>query len=296
MRNAERIFSMNDLYGVDPKAPSSVSELSSLVRLFSPSEGRFIADFPMGWTTEVREHMSSLSDLCRMATVEAWIQLGGHAILPTKQPYKSSLTWAENATYIRGDVVKLIGPSEKSKNPIEPLDHALMDPNAFRDSRSGLIPRTANAYAEVARPILLRSRKVVLIDPYLTFRCKPVGSSGWRDDRRRNVVKTMLKIAHQGKFLECFEIFYVPENNVEGAEFLDEDLNALADEIGFTNLQVAARPIRKEANTKQHARYLLGLKSGLHFDHGFDTNEDGSTNHVEWMSSSVLVPLLDKFT
>lgn len=287
---------MNDLYGIDPKAPSSVSELSSLIRLFSPSEGRFIADFPMGWTSEVREHMSSLSDLCRMAFVEAWIKLSGHAVLPTKQQYKPSLTWAENATYIRGDVVKLIGPSETSKEPIDPIDQALMDPNAFRDSRDGLIRRTANAYAEIARPILLRSRKVVLIDPYLTFRYKPVSSNAWHSDRCRNVVKTMLKMAQQGKYLECFEVFYVPENNVCGAEFLDEDLKALADEIGFTNLQVAARPIRKEANTKQHARYLLGLKSGLHFDHGFDTNDDGSTNHVQWMSASVLDPLLDKFT
>jgi hypothetical protein len=287
---------MNDLYAVDPKAPSSLSELSSLVRLFSPSEGRYIVDFPMGWTSEVKEHMSSLSDLCRMATVEAWIKLSGHAILPTKHQYKSSLTWAENATYIRSDVVKLIGPSGISKNPVEPIDHALMDPNAFRDSRSALIPRTANAYADVARPILLRSPKVVLIDPFLTLRHRKDSSHPWREDRRRNVVKAMLKVALQGKFLECFEIRYVPENNVEGTDYLDEDLKTLADEIGFTNLQVAARPIEKETNTKQHARYLLGMKSGLHFDHGFDTNEDGSTNHIEWMSPSVLVPLLDKFT
>jgi len=287
---------MNDLYAIDPKAPSSIVELSSLVRLFSPSEGRFIVDFPMGWTAEVREHMSPLSDLCRMTTVEAWIKLSGHAILPSKHLYRNSLTWAENATYIRGDVVKLIGPSVTSKNPVEPIDQALIDPNAFQDSRAALIPRTASAYAEVASPILLRSRKVVLIDPFITFRYKPNNSNSWRDDRRRNVVKTMLKIAHQGKFMECFEIFYVPENNIEGADFLDEDLKTLANEIGFANLHVAARPIRKESNTKQHARYLLGLKSGLHFDHGFDTNEDGSKNHVEWMSSSVLIPLLDRFT
>jgi hypothetical protein len=231
-----------------------------------------------------------------MATVEAWIQLGGHAILPIKQQYKSGLSWSENAAFLRSDVVKLIGPSETATNPIERIDHVLNDPFAFRDSRAGLIPRTPRAYADACHPILLRSRKVVLVDPYMTFRHWPKNVSNWRFDRRRSVVKEFLKIAHHGRFLECFEIFYVPENQVAGSEFLDEDLRALAEEVGFDNLQVAARPIKKEANTKQHARYLLGLKSGLHFDHGFDTSDDGSTNHVEWLSAAVLMPLLDRFT
>ena len=296
MKSAVRIFSMNDLYGIDPKAPSTLSELSSVLRLFSPAEGRFIADFPMGWTEELRDHMGSLSDLCRMATVEAWIQLGAHAILPTKQQYKSGLSWSENAAYLRTDVVKLIGPSDKASTPIEPIDLILSDPAAFRDSRAGLIPRTASAYADVCSPILLRSRKVVLVDPYVTFRYWPKNGFDWRFDRRRSVVKELLKIAYHGRFLECFEIFYVPENEVKGSEFLGEDLRALAVEVGFHDLQVSARPIKKEAHTKQHARYLLGLKSGLHFDHGFDTNDDGSTNHVEWLSPSVLIPLLEKFT
>jgi hypothetical protein len=287
---------MNDFYGIDPKAPSNLSELSGLIRLFSPSEGRFIADFPMGWANELREHMNSLSDLCRMATVEAWIQLSGYAILPTKQMYRSNLTWAENASFLKSDVVKLIGPTGKISNTVEPIDHILNEPNAFRDSRAGLIPRTSNAYAEVARPILLRSRKVVLIDPFLTFRYSNNNYNQWKYDKRRTVVEAMLKIALQGKFVECFEIYYVPENKVYGADFLDEDLKKLAKEIGFKNLHVAAKPIKKETNTKQHARYLLGLKSGLHFDHGFDTYEDGSKNHIQWMSPSVLDPLLEKFT
>ncbi len=287
---------MNDLYGIDPKAPSSISELSSLLRLFSPSEGRFIADFPMGWASEMRAHMSGLSDLCQLATVETWIKLGNHAILPAPKPYKSSLTWEENATFIRNDVVKLIGPTNKPASHLDPLAHALIDPNAFRDSRAALVPRTANAYAETAKPILLKSRKAVLIDPFITFRFKQQNSGRWWPDRRRAVVKSMLKIAQQGKHLECFEIFYVPENNIPGTEFLEEDLREIVDEIEFENLIFSIRPIKKETNTKQHARYLLGLRSGLHFDHGFDTNEDGSTNHVEWISSSVLTPLLEKFT
>ena len=280
---------MNDLYGVDPKAPSNLNELVSLIRLFAPSEGRFIADYPLGWTSEMIEHMSSISDLCRMATVEAIIRLGAHNILPLNKQYKQGLSWSENAFFIREDVVKLIGPSDQSKKLVEPLNQVLLDPNSFRDSRAGLIPRTAYAYASVATPILLRSPKVVLVDPFFSLRDSPSSY------RLRNVVKTMLKIAQQGKYVECFEIHYVQEKNVAGAEFLQNDLKELANEIGFMSLQVSARPIRKVIKTDQHARYLLGLKSGLHFDHGFDTNTDGSTNHIQWMSPAVLDPLLEKF-
>ena len=287
---------MNDIYGVDPKSPSSLSELSALVRLFAPSEGRFIADFPMGWKEELREHMKSISDLLSIASVEAWIRLGGHALLPTNQHYKYNLSWLENSAFIRNDVVKLIGPSTEKSKIIYQIDKILNDPIAFRDSRGDLIPRTAVSYSNVARPILLRSRKVVLVDPYFTFRFLPSYKSNWQFDRRRNVVKEMLKVAKNGKFVECFEIFYVPENNIYGTEYIEDDLRNLIEELEFKNIQIACHPLIKESNTKQHARYLLGLNSGLHFDHGFDTAEDGSTNHVEWMGFSVLEQLLIKFT
>ena len=45
----------------------------------------------------------------------------------------------------------------------------------------------------------------------------------------------------------------------------------------------------------RHPRYLLGNECGLRFDWGFDTNTDGSTNHVEWVGSAALKPLLDRF-
>ena len=40
------IYSMNDLFGIDPQSPSCMRDISDILRLFSPSEGRFIADFP----------------------------------------------------------------------------------------------------------------------------------------------------------------------------------------------------------------------------------------------------------
>jgi hypothetical protein len=61
---------MNDLYGIDPQAPNNLRDLSGLLRLFGPSDGRFIADFPMAWRIELRDHMRSLSDLNQKAVEE----------------------------------------------------------------------------------------------------------------------------------------------------------------------------------------------------------------------------------
>ena len=40
---------MNEIYAVDPAAPKDGEELMNLVRLFGPTEGRFLYDFPCEW-------------------------------------------------------------------------------------------------------------------------------------------------------------------------------------------------------------------------------------------------------
>ena len=60
-----------------------------------------------------------------------------------------------------GQVRKIIG-RKGCPATMEPLEKALMDPNGFPDASGGHIQRTATAYAEVARPLLQVSPKIVL--------------------------------------------------------------------------------------------------------------------------------------
>lgn len=284
---------MNDLFGIDPCAPSNLRDLVDIMRLFGPSEGRFIADFPMEWRGELRQHMASISDVSQMAMVESWSRIH-HAMLPVKARFRAGQSWAENAMTLRDEVKKLIGPAGRPSNLVEPLDKVLIDPTAFPDANDGLIPRTPEAYVQAARPLLLSSRKIVLIDPFFALKFQDKRGQ-WCWDRRRLVLVSLLRAAARGKQVECFEIFNTP-NKMVGANLLYDDLISVAAEAGAAKMQLAIRSLDEKSLVGQHARYMLGLESGLHFDHGFDTVSDGSTNHVKWIGKSALEPLLEKFT
>ena len=287
---------MNDLIGIDPQAPSSLRDLSDLLRLFGPSEGRFIADFPMDWEHELREHLRSFSDLGAMAADEAVKHRLAHAILPTSVRFRSNLSWPENAVSLRNEVVKLVGPMGKVGNLVEPIDKVLSNPDAFPDASGALIERTPNAYVVAARPILMLSRKVVLVDPFFTLKFKSDSRGMWLPDRRHKVLVQFMQEAVKWKQVEAFEIFYSPSKTGRSIDSQGADFESVVREVGAARIAVKVHTLDHEDSDKQHARYLLGLRSGLHFDHGFDVARDGSKNHVEWVSKTVLKPLLDRFT
>ncbi|MDH4482454.1 MAG: hypothetical protein QE279_07075 [Rhodoferax sp.] len=282
---------MNDLYGIDPQAPSNLRDLSGLLRLFGPSDGRFIADFPMAWRSELRDHMKSLSDLNQKA-VEEWLVLSQHAILPNALRYKPNLSWAENASNLREHATRLIGPAGKVSNLVEPLDQILTDPNAFPDASGALIPRTISAYVAAAKPILMVSRKIVLIDPYFNLRsCDPDDRrSALKAERHRKFLKALLEAAVQENQCQAFEIHHAIEKSGSSTDIKNE-LISIARSVGASAMAFSVRPVEE-----QHARYLLGLKNGLHFDHGFDIHNNQTENHVAWIGKAALEPLLKRFT
>lgn len=286
---------MNDIYGMDPCTPNNLKDLSDLIKIFGPSEGRFIADFPMGWSGEVHDHMRKVSDLSQFAMVEAWLRIGRHAVLPVKAKFKNSLPWQENAIALKAEVVKLIGPAGRPANIVQPIDYLLIDPDAFPDSRGDHLPRTSTAYVKAVRPILLGSPKIVLVDPYFSLRFKDKNTGVWRDDRRCKFIELLLKEAVIARKVECFEIFTDTTKSVDTNTSL-EHLRRIADAAGAHSMHLQVCELDKRLSTDRHARYFLGMASGLHFDHGFDISDDGSTNHVEWIGKTALTPLLNRFT
>lgn len=287
---------MNDLIGIDPSAPGSMRDITDLLRIFGPSEGRFIVDFPMGWQKCLREHLRSFSDLGAMMGDEIIKHRLAHAVLPTNVHFRSNMSWPENAMSLRSEVFKLIGPSGKPGNLVEPIDLVLSDPNAFPDASGAFVDRTPDAYVVVARPILMVSRKVVLIDPFFTLKFQSDARSSWLPDRRRKVLVKLMLEAVKWKQVEAFDIFYSPSKTGRNLDSQKIDFQSVADEVGASRIAVDVHSLDHSEAEKQHGRYLFGLKNGLHFDHGFDVANDGSKNHVEWVSSSALRILLEKFT
>lgn len=286
---------MNDLIGIDPQSPSCLRDISDILRLFSPSEGRFIADFPLEWTGEFREHLRSMSDLGAMAADEAIKNRLAHAVLATGVRFRAGLSWAQNAEFLRSEVQKLIGPVGSSNKSVVPIDKAFSDPDAFKDSNDALIDRTAESYVAAVRPILMLSRKVVLVDPYFRLTFHDLHGNR-KSDRRRRVLVQFMREAVKWRQVEAFEIFYSPRKAEQDLNIQQADFQGVADEVDASCIELKVHSLDRHEADKQHARYFMGLHSALHFDHGFDAATDGSTNHVQWVGRSALTPLLSKFT
>lgn len=291
---------MNDLYGIDPAAPSDFTEFALLMRVFETGHGRFIADFPMEWFHDVRAHMKSLTDIQQMQALELWIKIGRNAVLPTDVFFSPTRSWPENATALAGKVKKLIGAKDCPAT-VQPLEQELLDPNGFPDARGGQIRRTAAAYAVAARPLLQTSPKVVLIDPYFALRFLNRRTNQMQRSRRHwKSLAALLIEALKWKRVETFKLMVSPEKalmeDADGSVF-SADLEELRGEVGAVGkITIEWFGLDSSVSTERHPRYLLGLTSGLHFDWGFDTDDEGTTNHVEWMGKSVLDPLLKNFT
>lgn len=287
---------MNDLYAVDPVAPSSLRDLADMVRLFAPSQGRFIADFPGDWGQQLVAHMNEISDLNYMAAIETWSSLAHGVLLPQKEFYNNRIKWEENAIKLLDKVKLIIGPAGRPETFVRPLDKVLLDPKSFPDASGDHIPRTVGSYVKVINPLIMTSPKIVLVDPYFSLSYLDKRSGCWRNDRRRDLVKAIFLEIAQYKKVCCFEIFTRLDRGVDSLTDIQyEDILSIVNEVGCTQLEVALKPLKSDISFDRHGRYCLGMTRGLHFDWGFDIANDGSTNHVQWMPSSVLTPLLDRF-
>lgn len=290
---------MNDVYGVDPAAPSDFRDFVQLMRVFEVGQGRFIADFPMEWFSDVRAHMKSLPDMQQLQVLETWLNVGRAAVVPLNMRFNPARSWAENAVALTGQVRKIIGRNDCPPT-IEPLGKVLMDPNGFPDARGGHIPRTATAYAEVARPLLQTSPKIVLVDRYFKLRSLNQRTNVfWRSDRHWKSLAAILKEAIRWKRVEIFRLMVSEDVALmcdPDGDVFSSDLQRVVDEAGANKITIEWDLLDRNVSTERHPRYLLGMASGLHFDWGFDTDDVNTTNHIEWMGRSVLEPLLKNFT
>lgn len=276
---------MNDCYGVDPETPASPAELGVMAMRFRPSEGRFILEYPIDWESRALGHARRISDLAAAKATERLKQLRG-ALLPSRERYDSDKPWAENALRIRPQVRELIGPSN-SPPTVVPFAKTIEEPDLLREAGEARIPKTVSDYVAAARPLLLTSPKIVLIDPFFSL-LTPSGAP----DRRQRVLRAFLETARQGR-AKIFRIVVSPKafgpEDPQGKAYR-HSFEAIAQSAGAGGMTLEVDLVG------EHPRYLLGMHSGLQFDWGFDISTDGRRNHVHWLKDSVLKPLLEQYT
>jgi hypothetical protein len=292
---------MNDVYGVDPSSLKSVRDLADLIRIISPSEGRFISQFPVNWAEQLKQSMGNLSDLDKSKFVELWLSKARNGLLPTDVRFQLNTSWVENAQRLRPDTRALIG-SEKDRPRVIPLETALVDPTVFPDARSEHIKRTVEEYVRVAKPLFQISNRVVLIDPYFRLSYRDGSSDELRSSgRHQRSLRGLLKACVAARRVEIFclvldeTLALKPYNRDDAELWFERELAQVQIDADAESLQIEYQYLNREAFTDQHPRYLLGNHAGLHFDWGFDTGDSSQRNLVSWLSESALVPLLKRY-
>jgi len=289
---------MNDLYGIDPDAPSSARDLTELLRLFRTGEGRFIVAHAPNWPSVMRAADRWSDSQKHVVTVFA--EQISRVLIPVCAPSARGKTWAESALHLRSQGVESLFGVDGCSAPIVPLHSALEDPYAFRDARGGHVPRQIIDYLRVAGPIFRLSTKVVLVDPFFGLWRKRRSGDIVPDKPRRQVLAALLKCAADFGRVCCFKVILseksLPEDP-DGTSFETEFLK-IAIVAGARDIELSYEVFEDRDDGDQHARYLLGNHNGLQFDHGFAIDSLGVStmkNHVHWMSDSELAPLLDRF-
>jgi hypothetical protein len=279
-------YSMSDRYGVDPSTPASRRDLADLLRLFDPSEGRFVVGFPQDWTERFRAHVGNGLDLDRKRGDEA-LGLMKRTLLPSTLRYDERRAWADNASILRAQdrVRLLIGPAG-SPATVAALPELMEQPRPLPTARERLITRDVKSYLEMMEPLFRTSLKVVMIDRWFALR-----GADRRPDPRRNVLAHLLCEAER-----CgVRAFHLAVDPTKAFREFDPEGRQYAKDLDELRMPLRRMELKLEKRTDgSHARYLLGNHVGLQFDHGFDVDDHLTSrksrklNHIHWLTDEVL--------
>ena len=281
---------MNEIFGIDPNSPADIKDLKYMLDLFGLSNGRFIASYPHDWENLLRSKFNQLGDLDR-TRVNRLLEIHKDATLKIDGDYRRSKNWIDNAVELQQTKKKFSKLFSVEGNPykVPTLQSLLWNDNGYiSDGRGAHIPMTVQSYCDAARPLFAFSSEVHLIDPYFSLRRE----NGDRDHRRWKVLSGFFSEAKKSERCDSFCI-HLSEQRFPSLSLIDkfvEDIEQIRQEVAFETLNLTYL-IDDE---KIHGRYLFSVKGGLQFDHGFDTDLR-TRNHVHWLSSNELEPLLNTF-
>jgi hypothetical protein len=284
---------MNEIFAVDPEGPSDLRDLRALLDRFGLANGRLIARYPQDWRQMLEYHFRHLSGLDR-SRLSRLLQLHRDSLLDSAEPYFRSRSWTENVSAAMRDGSRFGRVLARSPNAdgLETLESFLWSSEEDLSlSREEYIPMTSRAYIEACRPLFELSSEIHLVDRFFRLRFDGVQ----RDHKRWRLLVEFLREINRIGRCERFVVYFDCPAHLPEDDFLiqlESDLNLVRSDagLGAGGLEVGY-DVRDDFD---HGRYIFSVKGGLQFDNGFAVGHR-EKNHVRWMSTSGLRPLLIKY-
>ena len=275
---------MNELYAVDPNAVKNSRELKLLLDQFGFHKGRFLADYPMDWIDEARKHFRDSSEMERARVVEHLSRAKGTLAYDVFAPYKSTLTWLENAKRTERPVPLFEAMIAEQELPprVASVEQVIYE-DKLADGVGEFVPRTVESYLKVVKPLLAASTEVTLVDRYFRLRNNR-GFTG-----QFSVLAGMLSCAIKLGKCQSFKVMALRAEALKDCASeacWKADLEKARPRHASRSIEVAYDLSEKLG----HGRYIFSVRGGLQFDQGFDIDapRSSSTNHVHWLSQKEL--------
>lgn len=276
---------MNEHFAADPQSCNSALELRYLLSLFGVFTGRFLAEYPDGWKSQVEIHVAKGRQLEQKRVQELWIQARKHAAILKKPSldWVEQQSWTENASRLvdchpaRLDGLIVSRTANKPSSNTFTLDELDLPPTAGER-----IPAVPEEYVRVARTLLLVSSEIAFVDPYFNL----------NDPTVAPVASALFTTLAKGrcKRVMCF----ARASNVLGIEAGTRISDLRTALSNITSQAFASRPIAvsyglfddDRSRDRMHDRYLLSAKGGIQLGQGFKQLPPGRKIQAEPISAA----------
>lgn len=254
---------MNELIALDPDYGTRGVELPYILRRFGLTEGRFIARLPKNWKRSVEVCAESLPTLQQervKVALQRAVERG--ALLPYSDGRSIADEWIERA--IAALLDKRVAAVISDKHPAATmLDDA---EDLLTPARGERVLGTIDNYLRLARPLLLQSDEIAVIDPYFSF-----DTAG-----RRQVLAAIVE--QMRATAESVLVITRAERLMMGREPQESVAERMLRPLLKNGQRVEVFGVDDAGSNRMHARYLLSVKGAIRFDKGFellpDTNVD----------------------
>lgn len=160
-------------YALEPSLLADWNRFQRLVALFGMTKGRLISRYPRNWSRRVYD--AAPSGTTEKTKIEIALQrIQGDLLLPRKHIWDEKLDWLRNAVAEHGRSpfqAILAGCTHSYAVVVDATDLDATDlPQLLRHGPSQIHTRNAQELGRAVRPLLLLSKKVLIIEPNFTIK------------------------------------------------------------------------------------------------------------------------------